>query len=77
MLLIIKMMLIKLTIILTVLSLCSYLAFFLWIVIGICFIFFKSKDLFNRATTILFIIGVLGFFIFRYIFPDVFGWVLD
>ncbi len=45
---------------------------------GIVFIiFFKEKNLFSRITTILFIIGVAGFFVFKYLFPDVFGWVLD
>lgn len=59
-------------------GLCAYLAFYLWIGMSIILvIFFKKKFSFHRASTILFIIGVSGFFIFRYIFPDVFGWILD
>ena len=59
-------------------GLCAYVAFYLWIVMSIIFITFLRKEFsFNRTTTILFIIGVLGFFVFRYLFSDVFAWVID
>jgi hypothetical protein len=67
-----------LTLFITLCSVAGFIAFFLWIVMSIAFIiFFRKKNSFNKVTTILFVIGVSGFFIFRYIFPDVFGWVLD
>jgi len=56
----------------------AYIAFYTWIGMSIIFLlFFKKKFSFNKTTTILFIIGVLGFFIFKYLFSDVFAWVID
>ena len=53
-------------------------AFFLWILMSIILlIFFRKQYSFNKPATILFFIGVAGFFIFRDGFPEVFGWVLD
>ena len=56
----------------------AYVAFYLWMLMSIILIiFFRKKYTFNKTATFLFIISVLGFFVFRYGFPDVFGWVLD
>lgn len=56
----------------------AYLAFYSWILMSIILIiFFRKKYTFNKTVTFLFIISVLGFFVFRYGFPEVFGWVLD
>lgn len=67
-----------LSIILTIFSVGAYMAFYLWIAMSVAFIFFfKSKNLLNTSTTILFVIGVTVFFIFKYLLPGVFGWVLD
>jgi len=67
-----------LSMILTICSVGAYMAFYLWTAMSLIFMaFFRSKKLLNRNTTILFTIGVAGFFLFKYLFPDVFGWVLD
>ena len=67
-----------LSIILTIFSVGAYMAFYLWIAMSVVFIiFFKGQKLLNRTTTILFVIGISGFFIFKYFFPGVSGWVLD
>ncbi len=56
----------------------AYLAFYSWILMSIILIiFFREKYTFNKTATCLFIISILGFFVFRYGFPGVFGWVLD
>lgn len=56
----------------------SLLTTILWVLISIvCTVFLRGKFSLNKISTILFFIGVFGFLIFRYIFPDVFGWVLD
>lgn len=65
-----------LSIIITIFSFIAYISFYLWILISII-ILLKREKLFNKISTILFIIGVSGFFIFKYLFPEVFGWVLD
>jgi hypothetical protein len=67
-----------LSVIITICSVCAYIAFYLWIALCVVLIiFFKGKELINRNTTILFIIGMSGFFIFKYLFSEVFRWVLD
>lgn len=56
----------------------AYLAFYLWLGMSIIFIvFFKKKYTFNKTTSILFFIGVFGFFLFKYLFTDAFAWVID
>lgn len=66
-----------LSVVITICSAFAYIAFFLWIGLGITIIFLRKKGSFNKTTTILFIIGVSGFLIFKYLYPEVFGWVLD
>jgi hypothetical protein len=56
----------------------AYLAFYVWIITAISFFaYFRDKKMFNRKATVLFIIAVAGVLIFEYLFPGVFGWVLD
>lgn len=67
-----------LTIIMTICFVGAYIAFYLWIILSvIIFTLIKKRQVFNKVTTVMFFIGVLGFFIFRYLFPSVWGWVLD
>ena len=56
----------------------AYLAFYLWILISIIMkYYFKMNFSLNRITTIFFFIGVLGFFVFKFIFKQYFLWVMD
>jgi hypothetical protein len=56
----------------------AYIAFYLWLTLSAIFlVFFKKEFSLNKLSTVLFIIGVVGFFIFKYIFTDVFLWVVD
>lgn len=47
-----------------------------WIVVGLI-IWAIDKKLPDKLSSILFFTGVTGFFLFKYFFPEVFGWVLD
>lgn len=56
----------------------AYVAYYLWLVFTICWIaFFKKKFFIHKPSTILFFIGISGFFVFKYFFPEIFKWVMD
>lgn len=60
------------------LALFGFISFFVWPVLTvILYIFFKNKIVMNKLSIILFIIGIAGFFIFRYGFSETFLWVVD
>jgi hypothetical protein len=59
-------------------GLLAYVAFFLWLLLFIFgLFFFRKKFSLDKLSTIFFFIGVIGFFVFKYIFTGVFQWVLD
>lgn len=58
-------------------GLCAYISFYLWIGMSLILLFFRSNYSFHKLNTVLFFIGVGGFFVFKYLFPDVFAWVID
>jgi hypothetical protein len=61
-----------------ILAILAYIAFFLWIVITSLLVsYFRKKITPNRVSIYLFLIGVISFFILKYIFTEYFLWVED
>jgi hypothetical protein len=58
------------------LGISALLAFYIWLVMSAIFFFIKGFS-FNKITTILFFVGVIGYLTFKYLFPNVFAWVMD
>jgi hypothetical protein len=62
-------------------AVCLVLAVFAvigWMILSfILYSFYKGYSMFNKITWRLFIIGITGFFIFKYLFPGTFAWVLN
>ena len=68
----------KISLVEALFSFLGYLSFFLWpLLTAIIYIFFRNKIIMNKLSIILFIIGIVGFFIFRYGFSETFLWVVD
>jgi hypothetical protein len=56
----------------------SFISFFLWFIITVViYVFFKEKIKLNKLSLFLFLIGIGGFFLFRYVFTEQFLWVVD
>jgi hypothetical protein len=59
-------------------SVLGIISFFLWPLLTIIlYIFFRNKIILNKLSIILFIIGIVGFFVFKYGFTETFLWVAD
>lgn len=54
----------------------SFYAIFIWAIMSITVLKVNKKTFFNLPA-ILCMISILGYFVFAYGFPEVFGWVLD
>jgi hypothetical protein len=54
----------------------SVFAIAVWAIMSVTLLTVKKKSL-SKPSTLLCIISVIGYFVFAYGFPEVFGWVLD
>jgi hypothetical protein len=60
------------------LALLSFLSFFTWPLLTVMmYLLFKDKFAWNKLSIVFFITGIVGFFIFKYGFPETFLWVVD
>jgi len=60
------------------LGLFGFLSFFLWPLVTVMLhIFYRNMIVFNKLSVILFLVGTIGFFVFRYGFTAIFLWVAD
>ena len=56
----------------------AYCSFYLWIIFSIVLVvLYKRRFIPNTLSLILFLIGVLGYFIFKFVFSKNFLWVFD